>query len=65
MNEIVDVGCPNCGWRDQRTRSGLNRDKSVACPRCHSLLSSDTAETAGRNTPYDFMREIDPQRSRR
>jgi DNA-directed RNA polymerase subunit RPC12/RpoP len=50
VEELVDIACRNCGWRDSRSRVILDRDRSVACPRCFSLHSIETAEAAAEGT---------------
>jgi len=59
MDELVDVACPNCGWRDRRTKAALDRDKSVACPRCFSLHSIEKAVAAGQPELGDFTVDFD------
>lgn len=48
MDDFVAVACPQCGWLGKRRRSDLEHDKVVACPRCYSLFSAESAEQAGR-----------------
>jgi hypothetical protein len=46
MNEFFEFACPNCGWRNKRTRVALAGQKSIACPDCFGLHSVETAKAA-------------------